>query len=90
MSGNPLHNIVSILSLANILPQYFKEKFFNIFHIVDAWNYQIKVVFIPSWVSCIDDYMSICNNKLTCPGWMLPPRNTHTKEIITILCDAER
>ena len=51
-----------------------------------------KDVFIPSWMPCLDEYISIWSNKFTCPGWMFVPRNPHPKvnEYHTICCVESR
>jgi hypothetical protein len=44
--------------------------------------------FTPSWVSCLDESMSIWFNKWTCPGWVFCPRKPHPfgNEWHTICC----
>ena len=41
---------------------------------IKMWNENIKNVFIPSWISCLDESMSPWLNKFTCPGWVWCPR----------------
>ena len=44
---------------------------------VQEWNENMTEIFTPSWVSCLDESMSIWFNKWTCPGWMFVPRKLH-------------
>ena len=50
----------------------------------------MKYVLIPSWVTCLDEYIYICNKNLTFPGLMFVPRIPYTKEMITITYAVER
>ena len=44
---------------------------------MDAWNDNMAEQFTPSWVSCLDESMSLWMNKYTCPGRMFVPRKPH-------------
>jgi hypothetical protein len=33
--------------------------------------------FMPSWINCIDESMSVWFSEYTCPGWMSVPRKPH-------------
>ena len=44
---------------------------------IRLWNTNMRDVFIPSWVSCLDESMSIWFNRWTCPGWIFCPRKPH-------------
>ena len=48
----------------------------------------MRKIFIPSWVSCLDEYMSIWFNRYTCPGWIFCPCKPHPfgNEYHTIAC----
>ena len=37
----------------------------------------MAVVFTCGWITCLDESMSIWNNKWTCPGWIFCPRKPH-------------
>ena len=45
-------------------------------------------VFVPGWVSCLDESMSIWTSIWTCPGFMCVPRKPHTmgNEYHSICC----
>ena len=55
---------------------------------LDAWNDNMFDQFIPSWVSCLDESMSISVNQYTCPGWIFCPRKPWPlgNEYHTIAC----
>ena len=65
MAGNRFENIITALLFTDLPSPYFKDKLFGILRMIFAWNYHIKGVFIPSWVSFLDESISICNNKFT-------------------------
>ena len=48
----------------------------------------MRETFIPSWVSCLDESMSIWFNRYTCPGWIFCPQKPHPfgNEYHTIAC----
>ena len=53
VTGNRFKNIISALLFIDLLPKYFKGKFFEMFQMVVAWNDHMKDVFIPWWVTFI-------------------------------------
>ena len=44
-----------------------------------AWNGHIKIIFTPSWISYLDEYMSVWMKKFTYPGFVFCPCKTNTK-----------
>ena len=44
---------------------------------ISAWNANMALVFIVSWIICLDESMSIWFNRWTCPGWVFCPRKPH-------------
>ena len=54
-------------------PPYFKDKFFKIHQMVQAWNDHMKDLFILSWVSCLDSSIYMWTDKFACPRWMFVP-----------------
>ena len=52
-----------------------------------AWNGHMNVL-IPSWISCLDEYISVWMNKFTCAGFIFCPHKPHTKsnKYHTIFC----
>ena len=55
---------------------------------LDAFNAHMSSIFKPSFITCLDESMSIRFNKWTCPGWMFVPRKPHPfgNEYHTICC----
>ena len=53
-----------------------------------AFNSHMQRIFIPSWISCLDDSMSMWMNKFKCPGFFSFPHKPHPKgnEYHTICC----
>ena len=45
-------------------------------------------IFIPYWISCLDEYMSVWMNTFTCRGFVFCPRKPHPKgnKYHTICC----
>ena len=41
---------------------------------VEAWGLNMVENFIPGYVNCLDESMSVWTNKFTCPGFMFVPR----------------
>ena len=70
-------NIIAALSFNDLLIPYFKEKLIEVRQMIVVWNQHMNYVLLPSWVSCLDDSISIWNKKFTCPGWMFVPRKPH-------------
>lgn len=44
---------------------------------ISAFNSNMKIFFLSSWVICLDESMSIWNQRWTCPGWVYCPRKPH-------------
>ena len=40
---------------------------------VEAWGTNMKDNFIPGYMNCLDESMSVWTNKFTCPGFMFVP-----------------
>ena len=59
MTGNRFGNIVSTFSFTDLLPPYFKEKFFENIQMIVVWDYHMAYVVIPLWLSCLCGYISI-------------------------------
>ena len=71
--------IISLISFTDLLLKSFKDRLFEVWHIIVAWNQHMKDVFIPLWVSCLYESIYIWNNNLTFPVWMFVTRKTHSK-----------
>ena len=61
-------------------PSYsYKDKFYEVLHMIVARKIHMQNVFISSWISCSDESLSMCMNKLTCPGFVFWTHKAHTK-----------
>ena len=77
MSGSRFEEINSNLFLTTNQPPHYKDRLWEIRQILDVWNDNMKKIFRPSWVSCVDESMSIWFNRWTCPAWIFVPRKPH-------------
>ena len=55
-------------------PPTYKDRFWEIREMIEAWNASIIKTFSPGAVNCLDESMSPWTNKYTCPGFMFIPR----------------
>jgi hypothetical protein len=44
---------------------------------IRAWRDTMAAVFIPSWIVCLDESMSIWLSSWTCPGWVFCSQKPH-------------
>ena len=65
MAGHIFEKIIAALLFTDISLPSFKDKWFEVYHMVDGWNQHMKDVVIPLWVYCLDNSISICTNKFT-------------------------
>ena len=77
MSQQRFEDITAKLSLTSIPPPAYEDCFHEVREWINAFNDNMKDVFIPSWISCLDESISIWTNRYTCPGWMFVPRKPH-------------
>ena len=77
MSSNRFEAIFSAISFTDNKPPPYKDKFWQVRQMIAMWNEQMGKIFVPAWVSCLDESMSIWFNKFTCPGWVFCPRKPH-------------
>lgn len=88
MSRNRFENIIRCLTYTNMHKPTFKDKFWQVRQMIYEWNQNMTEFFSPSWISCLDESISVWTNKWTCPGWMYVPRKPHPmgNEYHTIAC----
>eukprot|EP00559_Dactyliosolen_fragilissimus_P002711 CAMPEP_0184872744 /NCGR_PEP_ID=MMETSP0580-20130426/41459_1 /TAXON_ID=1118495 /ORGANISM="Dactyliosolen fragilissimus" /LENGTH=665 /DNA_ID=CAMNT_0027375583 /DNA_START=1012 /DNA_END=3007 /DNA_ORIENTATION=+ len=94
VEGKDIHDlarfesILKALTLTKEKPPPFKDRFWEVREMIDCWNDHMQEIFVPSWVSCLDESMSIWFNRYTCPGWVYCPRKPHPygNEYHTICC----
>ena len=74
MTKNRFDEILHSLTLTDIPPPDYKDRFHQVRQIIDEWNKNTNENFKPGWVTCLDESMSTWTNKYTCPGFMFVPR----------------
>jgi hypothetical protein len=77
MSRRRFEAILKHLKFTTKTPPAFKDLFHPVSALIDAFNKHSAACFRPSWVSCLDESMSVWTNMWTCPGWMFVPRKPH-------------
>ena len=77
MSSTRFEAILSSLTLTKESAPSYKDRFWEVREMIKCWNEHMRKNFIPSWVSCLDESMSIWFNRWTCPGWVYCPRKPH-------------
>jgi Transposase IS4 len=87
MTRNRFDAIASSLRFSNTISVP-GDKFAEVRDMLSAWNRNMSLNFEPSWVSCLDESMSIWTNPWTCPGYMYVPRKPHPmgNEYHTVCC----
>ena len=74
MSRKRFDMILNALAITSRSPPAFRDRFWQVHVILEAWNANMTEQFTPSSFSCLDDSMSTWTNKYSCPGWMFMPR----------------
>ena len=65
--------ILSALPFTDIPSPTFIDKFWEVQQMIEAWGMNMKDNFIPGYMNCLDESMSMLTNKFTCPGIMFIP-----------------
>ena len=67
---------------------YYWDKVYEVRHMIFEWNGHMQIIFIPYWISCLNESLSIWMNKFTWPGFFFYPHKPHPKgnEYHTIWC----
>jgi hypothetical protein len=88
MSRNRFEDILSSLSYTNRDPPGYRDPFWEVRQCIECWNANMSDVFVPGWISCLDESMSKWMNDNTCPGFMFVPRKPWPfgNEFHTIAC----
>ena len=73
MSRKCFDAILSALSFTDATPPTYLDKFWEIRQMVEAWGLNMVENFVPGYVNCLDESMSVWTNKFTCPGFMFVP-----------------
>jgi hypothetical protein len=76
MPGYQFKQIMSCLTITKITPDN-TDRFWEMRLLISAWNKNMQDIYVPSWVSCLDESMSIWNMRWSCPGYVFCPRKPH-------------
>lgn len=74
MSRNRFETILKAISYTSSTPPTYTDRFHEVRDMIEAWNANMVQNFTPSWISCLDESMSVWINQYTCPGFMFVPR----------------
>ena len=72
MSLNRFEEILANLRLTDLPPPAYVDLFHEVRQCISAWNSNMSLVFVPSWMSCLDESMMVWYNKFS-PGFMVVP-----------------
>ena len=88
MSRKRFNQVLSAMRYTDKDPPSYKDRFFEVRQMLDAWNYNMTDVFEAGWATCLDESMSPWTNKYTCPGFVWIPRKPwpYGNEYHTICC----
>jgi len=67
--------ILGALTFHDTAPPVYQDWFHFVHQLIDAWNKHMSTKFIPRWVTCWGEPMSIW--KCACPSWMCVERKPH-------------
>ena len=67
MSRNQFEANLKALAITARQPPAFRDRFWEVQEMLEAWNANMTEQFTPSWVSCLDESMSTLMNKYSCP-----------------------
>ena len=59
MSRNRFNDIIDALSFTDEKAPTYRDKFWEVRKMISLWNENMADVFIPSWITCLDESMSI-------------------------------
>ena len=76
MSLRRFNAITSALRFTIKEPPPFKDPFFDVREMIDAYNTHMLIEYIPAWLNCLDESMNTFLDK-NCPGFMSVPRKPH-------------
>ena len=88
MTGSRFEDITNALEYTDKAAPTYKDRFWEVRQMIEEWNNNMKDMFIPAWITCLDESMSIWTNRWTCPGWVFCLRKPHPfgNEYHTIAC----
>ena len=74
MSKHRFDSILHSLAFTDREAPAYNDKFWEVRDIIDAWNDNMKKVYLPGWINDLDESMSKWIEQFTCPGFMIVPR----------------
>ncbi len=77
MTCHHFNQINSELCFTKNDPPSYCDRFWEVREMIWRWNENMWAFFIPSWILCLDESMSIWFQRWTCPGWVFCPRKPH-------------
>jgi hypothetical protein len=77
MSQNRFEQILEALTYTDKAPPTYRDKFHQVRQLLAAFSANMNEVFMASWVSSVDQSISIWTSQWTCPGFMFVPRKPH-------------
>jgi len=79
MSWNRFNSITQALRFTDEPPPSYKDGFYQVRQLINAFNDHMISIFSAGWISCLDESMSVWTRRWSCPGWMWVPRKPHPK-----------
>ena len=76
MSGKRFEQISSAIKLTSNEPPTYRDRFFWVREMIQAFNDETKEAFIPGWLVVVDESMVAFLDKY-CPGWTVVKRKPH-------------
>lgn len=88
MSQKRFERLIQHFRLTDPNPPTFRDRFWEVRCLLAAWRANMAAFFLPAWIVCLDESMSIWHSRWTCPGWVFCPRKPHPfgNEYHTICC----
>ena len=89
MPGRRFEEIIQHLTFINSQLSSFIDRFWEVRDMIKAWNDNMSKKFVPSWINCLNESMSVWRNRWTCPGYVFCTRNSKIfgNEYHDICCD---
>ena len=88
MSRKRFEAILKALAITARQPPAFRDRFWEVREVLEAWNSNMTEQFTPSWVSCLDESMSTWTTKYAAQDGCLSPENHGPLAMSTTLCVA--
>ena len=77
MSHRRFDAITRCLRFTSAKAPSYPDRIWEVRQMISEWNWNMARSFVPGWILCLDESMSIWFNRWTCPGWVFCPRKPH-------------